>query len=229
MTLEQNPESAMPQAPIGPPDGPASGAKAIFWNEREFRAGWRLLIYFLFVVLFTLAGTFLTTALHLPQITGGDLTATSTLVHDGIGVIAIFAAAAVMGMLEARPFGGYGLPRAAAFGARFWRGRGVKGIAMIAANIFLIRVLGGYSFGDLALRGSAIWGYAALWAAAFLFVGFFEEFLFAATLSSLWPRASDSGRRPRRFPWHSARCICATAAKTKLGRSACLRSPCFSA
>jgi membrane protease YdiL (CAAX protease family) len=196
MTLEQNPESAMPQAPIGPPDGPASGAKAILWNEREFRAGWRLLIYLLFVVLFTLAGTFLTTALHLPQIADGDLTATSTLVHDGIGVIAIFAAAAIMGMLEARPFDGYGLPRAAAFGARFWQGA-AWGIAMIAANIFLIRVLGGYSFGDLALRGSAIWGYAALWAVAFLFVGFFEEFLFRgyalftlATGIGFWPAAT---------------------------------------
>ena len=196
MTLEQNPESAMPQAPIGPPDGPASGAKAILWNEREFRAGWRLLIYLLFVVLFTLAGTFLTTALHLPQIADGDLTATSTLVHDGIGVIAIFAAAAIMGMLEARPFDGYGLPRAAAFGARFWQGV-AWGIAMIAANIFLIRVLGGYSFGDLALRGSAIWGYAALWAVAFLFVGFFEEFLFRgyalftlATGIGFWPAAT---------------------------------------
>src|SRR5580692_10854861 len=76
MTLERNPEStAPPQIPIGPPDGPVTGAKAIFWNEREFRAGWRFLMYLLFVVLFTLAGTFLATALHLPQIADGDLTA----------------------------------------------------------------------------------------------------------------------------------------------------------
>jgi len=186
----------MPQAPIGPPDGPHSAAKTIFWNEREFRAGWRLLVYLLFVVLFNLAGTFLATALHLPQIAVAELTATSTLVHDGIGVIAIFAAAAIMGMLEGRPFDGYGLPRAAAFGARFWQGA-AWGIAMIAANIFLIRLLGGYSFGDLAMRGSAIWGYAALWAVAFLFVGFFEEFLFRgyalftlATGIGFWPAAT---------------------------------------
>jgi hypothetical protein len=35
-------------------------------------------------------------------------------------------------------------------------------------------VFGGFSFGELALRGSAAWRYAALWGAVFLCVGFFE-------------------------------------------------------
>ena len=196
MALEQIPESTVPQVPIGPPQGPLSGTQAIFWNEREFRAGWRLLIYLLFVALFILAETFLTMALHLPQVARAGLTATSMLVQDGVGVIAIFAAAAIMGMLESRPFGGYGLPRAAAFGACFWQGA-AWGTAMIAAIIFLIRMLGGFSFGELALRGPVLWGYAALWAAAFVFVGLFEEFLFRgyalftlATGIGFWPAAT---------------------------------------
>ena len=123
MTLEQNPENTTPpQIPIGPPEGPITGARAIFWNAREFRAGWRFLIYLLFVVLFTLAGNFLATALHFPQITRADITATSMLVHECLGLIAIIAAAMIMGLLEVRPFGGYGLPPAAAFGVRFWQG-----------------------------------------------------------------------------------------------------------
>src|SRR5713226_10464348 len=106
MTPEQNPENTSPlQTPIGPPEGPVSRARAIFWNEREFRAGWRLLIFLLFVVLLSLAGNFLTMVLHLPRAGRSSITATSMLVQESVGVIAVFAAAAIMGMLEARPFG----------------------------------------------------------------------------------------------------------------------------
>jgi uncharacterized protein len=196
MALEQNPENIVPpQIPIGPPEGPTS-AKAIFWNEREFRAGWRLLIYLLFVALFTLAGSFLTMTLHFPQITRTGLTATSMLVQEGVGIIAALAAAAIMGMLEARPFGAYGLPRAGAFGTCFWHGA-AWGIAMIAGILFLIRAFGGFSFGELALRGPAAWGYAALWGVVFVCVGLFEEFLFRgyaqftlATGIGFWPAAT---------------------------------------
>jgi len=197
MTLEENPESTPPpQIPIGPPEGHVNGAKAILWNDREFRAGWRLLAYLLFFVLFALAGTFLTMVLHFPQITRTGITATSMLVQEGVGLIAAFAAAAIMGLLEARPFGAYGLPRAGAFGARFWQGA-TWGIAMITGIIFLIRAFGGFSFGELALRGPALWGYALLWGAVLLCVGLFEEFLFRgyaqftlATGIEFWPAAT---------------------------------------
>jgi hypothetical protein len=160
------------------------------------RAGWRLLVYLLLVVLLTVFGGFLAKALHFPEIASTGLTATSMLAKDGLGILAALAAAALMGKLEARPFGLYGLPRAGAFGGRFWQGMAL-GIAMIAATIFLIRTFGGFSFGDLALHGSALWGYAALWAAAFVIVGFFEEFLFRgyaqftlATGIGFWPAAA---------------------------------------
>ncbi len=162
VTLEQIPEDASSQPPIGPPEGSNSLSTTIFWNEREFRAGWRLLIYFFFVVIFTLAGTFLLTILHLPQSSRSGFTATSMLIQEAVGIAAAFAAAAIMGMFEGRLFGDYGLPRNAAFGARFWQGA-AWGIAMIAAIIFLIRAFGGFSFGDLVLRGPVLWGYAALW------------------------------------------------------------------
>jgi membrane protease YdiL (CAAX protease family) len=197
MTSDQSPQSTEPAQPlIGPPEGPTSGAKAIFWNEREFRAGWRLLVYLLLFILIATVAGILATALHLPEISRASLTATSMLVQDGVGVIAVFAAAAIMGMLEARPFGGYGLPRSAAFGARFWQGA-AWGMAMITGTIFLIRVFGGFSFGSLALRGPSLWGYAALWGVAFVFVGLFEEFLFRgyaqftlATGIGFWPAAT---------------------------------------
>src|SRR5271166_5723505 len=149
MTPEQIPENAELQSPIGPPQGPASRATAIFWKKCELRAGWRLLIFLLFVVVILLFETFLMSALHLPQVSRTGFTATSMLIQEAAGIIAAFAAAAVMGMLEARPFGDYGLPRKGAFGARFWQGT-AWGIAMIAAIIFLIRAFGGFSFGQLA-------------------------------------------------------------------------------
>jgi uncharacterized protein len=197
MTSDQNPESTDPSQPlIGPPEGPITGAKAIFWNEREFRAAWRLLVYLLLFVLILTVGGSLATALHFPRISRTSLTATSMLVQEGIGIIGALAAAAIMGMLEARPFGGYGLPRGAAFGARFWQGA-AWGIAMIAGIVFLIRAFGGFSFGELALRGPALWGYAVLWAVVFVFVGLFEEFLFRgyaqftlATGMGFWPAAT---------------------------------------
>ncbi len=196
MTSEQIPESTPPHSPLGPPEGSAGGARAIFWNEHEYRAGWRLLVFLLLFVVFMMAETFLMMAAHVPLIGRTGFTAVSMLFQELAGIIAVSAATAIMGMLEARPFAGYGLPRAAAFGARFWQGA-AWGIAMIAAILFLIRAFGGFSFGDLALHGSALWGYAALWGLVFLVVGLFEEFLFRgyaqftlATGIGFWPAAA---------------------------------------
>jgi membrane protease YdiL (CAAX protease family) len=197
MTLDQTFESSLPpRPPIGPPEGPIRGARAIFWNEREFRAGWRILIFLLLVALVTLVEAGIVLVLHLPRVTQTNVTATTMLVQESTAAIAVLAAGAIMGLLEGRPFGAYGLPRSAAFGVRFPQGL-AWGIAMISATILLIRGFGGVSFGGLALRGSALWGYALLWGVVFLCVGLFEEFLFRgyaqftlATGIGFWPAAT---------------------------------------
>ena len=104
MISDQNHESLGVRPPLGPPEGLITGVRFIFWNERELRAGWRLLVYVLLVVVFSEIGAFLAMALHLPQFSEAGVTATSILAHDGLGFIAVFAAAAIMGMLESRPF-----------------------------------------------------------------------------------------------------------------------------
>jgi hypothetical protein len=88
------------------------------------------------------------------------------------------------------------LPAAGAFGARFWQGA-AWGISMITAVILLLRAFGGFSFGELALQGPAIWRYAAIWGVVFLSVGFFEEFQFRGyaqftlcTGLGFWPAAT---------------------------------------
>lgn len=197
MTFEQNPELPK-RSPslLAPPGGSIDGAKAIFWNDRELRAGWRVLLYLLLFVLFASTGIFLSIALHFPQVMRGNITATAMLVQESVGAVSAMGAAAILGWLEQRDFGVYGLPGAEAFGARFWQGA-VWGIVLIAAMIFLIRVFGGFSFGEIALQGSAVWEYALLWGLVFLCVGFFEEFLFRgyaqftlATGLEFWPAAT---------------------------------------
>jgi membrane protease YdiL (CAAX protease family) len=133
---------------------------------------------------------------RLPQPTQANPTPFGLLVQEGIGMLAALLAAFVMGLLEGRPFGVYGLAQAEAFGARFLQGL-VWGLALIAAMVLLIRAFGGYSFGERALTGAAVWGYATLWGLVFLCVGFFEEFFFRGytqyTLASgigFWPAAT---------------------------------------
>jgi len=192
-----NPESVPQQSPaFAPPDGKIDGIRAIFWNEHELRAGWRLAIYLVLFGLLASAGVLVAIGARLPQFTQTNPSPSGMLVQEGIGMIAALLAAVVMGLLEGRPFGVYGLPRGEAFGARFGQGL-VWGLAMITTMILLIRAFGGYSFGERALAEGALWGYAALWGLVFLCVGFFEEFFFRGytqyTLASgirFWPAAT---------------------------------------
>ena len=188
-------ESRAAPSPLRPPVHSTGFLRTILWNDRELRAGWRLLVYLLLAFLFTTVATFAAVMLHLPQISRAAVTAGSILTQDGLGVLAALAAAAIMAMLESRRFGDYGLPLAGAFRAPFWQGA-AWGIGMITAMLLLIRSFGGFSFGTVALQGSAIWSYAALWGVAFLIVGLFEEFLFrgyslftVATGVGFWPAA----------------------------------------
>jgi membrane protease YdiL (CAAX protease family) len=197
VTFEQNPESLAPRRSLlAPPEGAVDGVRAIFWNERELRAGWRLLIYV--VIFFAIGGveSFVALVLRLPMVTQTNITASALLVQESILLFAAFAAGAILGVLESRGFSDYGLPVSRAFGSRFWQGI-VWGLVMITGMILLIKLLGGFTFGEVALSGSMLWGYAALWGLVFLFVGLFEEFGFRGypqfTVASgigFWPAAT---------------------------------------
>jgi membrane protease YdiL (CAAX protease family) len=181
---------------LTPPPGAIDGISIVFWNERELRAGWRLSIYF--AIFFAVGGaeSFAALLLHLPIVTPTEINASALLVQEIILLSAALAAAAILGVLEGRGLADYGLPGAGAFRLRFLQGI-VWGFVMISGMVLLIRLFGGFSFGELALRGPALWGYAALWGLVFLLVGFFEEFFFRGytqtTLASgigFWPAAT---------------------------------------
>jgi membrane protease YdiL (CAAX protease family) len=199
MTVDQLPaaDASQPRrSPLAPPAGQLGPAELLLWNDRELRAGWRLLIFAVLIAVLNLAGFSLMAKLHLPKVTPVNLPPATLLIQESAVFLCAVIATAVMGFLEGRPFGVYGLPVAEAFGARFWRGA-AWGISMITAVILLLRAFGGFSFGDLALRGPAIWRYAAIWGVVFLSVGFFEEFQFRGyaqftlcTGLGFWPAAT---------------------------------------
>jgi hypothetical protein len=106
-----------------------------------------------------------------------------------------FLPALVMGAIEKRSLGDYGLPWRNAFGKAFWAGM-AWGIVAITLLVLAIAGIGDFSLGGLALHGGRILKFAAFWGGFFVIVGLFEEFLlrgytqFTLTQSiGFWPAA----------------------------------------
>jgi membrane protease YdiL (CAAX protease family) len=117
------------------------------------------------------------------------------MLGESIDLMSAVFAAVVMSRLEGRTFGEYGLPRRAAFAKMFCIGA-LFGLAEISTVLGVIAALGGYRFGELAVRGSDLWRWAILWGAVFLAVGFYEEFAFRGYIQftlaqgvGFWPAA----------------------------------------
>lgn len=168
--MEEQAELTEPD-PLLPP--PRTGT--LFVGEHGLRAGWRLLIYVILVLAAgTLANLVIQQMFHPRQ---GPTTAWVLLWQESLGCALVFGAALVMSFIERRPFGAYGLPGREFLGEKFWLGF-LFGLVEISVLIWLIRVFGGYSFGTVALQGSAILKMGLLYLVGFIFVGLFEEFAF---------------------------------------------------
>jgi uncharacterized protein len=100
----------------------------------------------------------------------------SMLLAEVASAVAAIAPAIVLGQIERRPWSSYGLPLRNAFGARFWIGS-VWGFAAISLLMFLLYGLHIFSFGHVILHPARMARFAAFWAAMFLAVGLFEEFV----------------------------------------------------
>src|SRR5713226_5639664 len=103
-----------PSAPIQNPPPSPSTMEWIFQNEQGLRAGWRLLIYAVLVVVLGFgvgiaAGPFLR---HL----GGRTSPWPVLAQEVVGFSVVFGAALLMSLIEKRGAGDYGLPGAGALG-----------------------------------------------------------------------------------------------------------------
>jgi CAAX protease family protein len=110
-------------------------------------------------------------------------------------LLAAVVPALIMARIEHRPFGAYGLPRRLAFGKLFWVGL-AWGFIALSILMLVLRGVGVFYFGDLALHGIRLLKFAVFWGLFFLLVGLFEEFLMRGyTLFTLtkaigfWPAA----------------------------------------
>ena len=178
-----------PSTLSSPPPSPSS----LFHNEHGLRAGWRLLVYLLLVLV---GGVVIMLGLRLfltPK--RGAPTAVILLLQEVVGFVLVYGAAVVMSRLERCPVGAYGLPMNEALGSRFCLGL-LFGLLECSLLIGLIAAFGGYSFGSLALHGSEMVQWGSFHLLLFFFVGLFEEFLFRGYMQytladgiGFWPAA----------------------------------------
>jgi uncharacterized protein len=203
MNSDPAPIDAISTVPgLAPTPVPPSLLRKIFFGPNGIRAGWRLLIFLAILVAFQFV-IVQRVMRHIPYFaqlakqaqTGGVLTPQFSLIFESTILLLVLASAWIMSRIEKRPFGAYGTPLQGAFGKLFWQGV-VWGLAFETIEMLAMYALGGFSFGNLALAGTALLKYAILWAIAFVLVGLFEEFLFRGyaqfTLGSgigFWPAA----------------------------------------
>jgi membrane protease YdiL (CAAX protease family) len=171
-----------------PPDG---SMHDLFLGPEGLRPGWSLFLYLgMGAVVFLLLSSFVRL---IPSRGAGALWQTFFIYI--VLVISSLLPARVMGAVEKRPFGAYGLPWRGLFSRPFWLGL-TWGIATLSVLMLLMRAAGAFSFGDFALHGARALRFAAFWGAYFLLVGFFEDFTFRGytqfTLArgiGFWPAA----------------------------------------
>jgi uncharacterized protein len=190
----QSPDLANP-LPVAAP--PPPHRNAAFFNDRGLRAGWRLLIYILLVVGFSMITSFIMRQIHPhpAQTSQGLPTPPAMILRESIGFAILFGCALIMSKIERRSPGLYGLPASEIFGGKFWLGM-LFGLLEVSLLVGLIAAFGGYSFGSLALSPAGMVRWGLIHMVLFIFVGFFEEFMFRGytqfTLADgigFWPAA----------------------------------------
>jgi membrane protease YdiL (CAAX protease family) len=176
------PTSSIPKPPF---------YQELFFGPEGLRSGWSFALYLALLVALSAGLRFL---LHSPMhhLAG---TLWQMLAQYVVLTSCALLPALAMSRMEKRPFGIYGLPARGAFGKTFAWGV-VWGFAALSLLLVALRGFHAFYFGFIGVHGTKALKFAMFWAAFFLFVGFFEEFLFRGytlfTLSrgiSFWPAA----------------------------------------
>jgi hypothetical protein len=167
-----------------------SYVRTVFWGPDGLRAGWGFAFY---VAMFYVLQYFVLRSVAAVELGANGLW---SMMLEEFGLLcAAVAPAVLLGRLERRAWGVYGLPGRAAFGKLFWVGTiwGFASMTLLMALMYGLRV---FYVGHLAMHGARILRFAFFWAVFFLLVGFFEEFLFRGysqfTLTratGFWPAA----------------------------------------
>lgn len=168
----------------------ATAFRRILFISKEIRAGWRLLIFLVLVIgLLNASNLLVGRLLHVADET------VLFLVREVMDFLIFLLASWIMGRIEHRTIGDYGLPWRRMFRAQFWQGA-LLGFAAITSLLVAMRVAGVFYFGTFALHSAEVWKWGTIWLLVFVLVALREEFrargyaLF--TLSSgigFWPAA----------------------------------------
>jgi uncharacterized protein len=168
--------------------------RPIFFGPGGVRAGWRLLM-FIAILAVQLGGL-----LMLARDRGRHLDPTTIppllmMANEAILLAMVCLASLIMGRIEARKFGDYGLPLNPVLRKNFGFGS-LLGFLAISGTLLVMFLLHAFRITGLALHGGAMLSSLLAWSGAFLGVGLFEEFICRGyaqfTLASgigFWPAA----------------------------------------
>lgn len=158
----------------------------IFLGPQGLRAGWSIFIFGLLLIGFTfITGSILSRAGHLDRKQG--FTPFAAFLSELAPFIAMLGAAAIIAAMERRRILDYNLVDSA--GVRHFFSGLTAGFLALSALVGVLAAGGWLHFGPVALSGSAVLHYAALWGAAFLLVGCVEEGIFRCYLQFTLTRA----------------------------------------
>ncbi len=158
------------------------GVDWAFIGDNGLRAGWSVLIFvpIYFIALFTLGTAASLIVGNIVHNRLGSGTALSAGVGELVPFFAMLIAAAIVGLFEHRSILDYNLrgPRRV---LNFFSGF-AAGFAALSVLVGALAAGGWLHFGPIALTGTNILKFAALWGVTFLLVGCFEEGVFRCYL-----------------------------------------------
>ncbi len=174
--LESTPESmslGFPgEEPGQDPEKAYRGLKWIFVGPQGLRAGWSILIVVTLLLLLGRTLSYVIAKLHLVT-SGGAFGPRQAFFGELFQVILLTLCVAIVAAIEHRHLLDYNLRGPRRIG-HFISGL-VVGFAALSALVGAMAWGGWLHFGPVALQGSQIFKYAAIWGATFLLVGLFEE------------------------------------------------------
>ncbi|MDR3773087.1 MAG: CPBP family glutamic-type intramembrane protease [Terracidiphilus sp.] len=184
LPIQAAPEASL--SPVPPPAAPEPvETRILLWillGPQGLRAGWSVLLFMIVTFLCSAAAGFVFVKAHLVDPKAHQFTATTALFNELVIVLGIVGAAAIVALVERRrgnllAFNLIGPHRVSYFVQGL-----VAGFAALSALIGALAWGGWLHFGPVALSGAQIFKLGALWGAAFLLVGCFEEGTFRCYL-----------------------------------------------
>jgi hypothetical protein len=166
----------MPGEPVQATSAPgAHDLRWVFLGPNGLRAGWGILLFIAIWLLLTLAAQWvLIPALHWRQ--GTPMPPRVGILFELANIIPALIATWILAKIEGRPLMAYGF-QGKARATRFLSGL-VWGFVAISALVLTLWKLGNAALGPGSMPASQALADAAMWGAAFLLTGFFEESLF---------------------------------------------------